>query len=667
MINESEFLERYYHEDILKLAREYPDRKMLIIDYHNLERFDLDTAHYLLENPDSELHKLTDALRDYSLPIDSIDKAKVSIKNLPATEKISISKIGSGQVSKLIAIEGRINKVGPIRAKLLSGAFKCRRCGYTSIISQSDNGKYTEPFECENDVCGRKGTFDLVKEESTWIDEQILGVQDLYENLKPGQPLREIIVIVRGQDLIDTIPAIGAQVTVTGIVRTTQKIINGSLSSIFETFIEALHIEAVEPDINLSITAADKKELKQIAANSNIFDILVKSTAPTILGYSEIKLALLAAEVSGPNYVLSDGRNLRGYVHVAICGDPGTAKTVMVDSTRSLVPRSQYAAGRGASGVGLTVSVTKDELSGSGFTAQAGALVLADKGLMVIDEVDKFKPEELQVLNTVLENGKIPVNKGGLNQTFNARCPVIALLNPKDIRFDNHEQLTSQIRIPADTLSRFDLVFLIQDVPNPDKDKKIAEHQANIWINLSRESEKKQEIIQAETLRKYIVYAKTFEPKITEEVGKAITDYFLEIRKEGNGAISATFRDNNGLFRLVKCMAKLRLSTECNLCDVEKVKEIYAKSREAITDPTTGLKDTDILYGASRSQQDRIKAIREIIQKLQNSDGGRAFFDDIVSIAAGKSITKDQTAGILRHLKMQGDTIEIKNDYYMVV
>ncbi len=464
-------------------------------------------------------------------------------------------------------------------------------------------------------------------------------------------------------------PAVGAQVIIIGIPITIQKVSNGGLSSLFNVIIESVHIEMIDTDINVTLTEADKKELKQLAANSNIFDMLIQSTAPAILGYSEIKLALLASAVSGPNQRFPNGGHFRGYIHVAICGDPGTGKTELVEDIRRKVPRSQYAAGKQTSVAGLTVTAIRDELSGSGYTAQAGALVLADKGLMIIDEIDKFEREDIQTLNTVMERGSFEYHKGGINQTFNARCPIIAVGNPKDIRFDKYEEdLSKQIDIPSDTISRFDLIFKIQDIPEPDRDRKIAEHIDKLLgqVGAGSTKEKVELPISIETMQKYLAYAKTFEPVVPEDVAKRTTGYYLELRQSKDGTISATARDKYGLIRLTKSIAKLRLSNECNIEDVDRAIAIHKSALEAIKDPTTGNPDIDILFGMGKSQRDRIKIVREIIQELQSSDGGRAFFDDIVSIAAGKSITKDQAVDILEHLKKQGDIIEIKNDCYKV-
>lgn len=659
MTDYREFLERYYDEEIRNLVNS--SCKILIIDFRDLDTYDSEAAERLLDNPDHEGQKLANALHEYTLPVDfDFEQLKISIKNLPDQEKIPIHRIGSEQVSKLIAVEGRISKIGRVKSKIIVGVFRCRRCEHHSEVQQPDNGAFAEPYECDNDVCGRKGPFELIIEESVLVDEQKLELQDLYENLMPGHPLRDILVFIRGQDLIETVPPIGAQVIITGIVRFVKKRDSSSL----DTIIEVNHIQVKEPEIDISISDADKKELKQLAGSSDIFNKLIQSTAPTILGYPEIKLALLAAAVSGPNYTEPHFR--RGYTHIIICGDPGTAKTLLVLWLRSVVPRSQYAAGRGASAAGLTVAVVKDELSG-GYTAQAGALVLADMGLMVLDEAEKLATEDLQHLNTALELSIIRLDKAGLHQDFNCRCPIIALCNPKDIRFDNQEPLNEQIKIPGDTLSRFDLVFKILDQPEPEKDKRLVEHQNGLWREVGSKKRAEEPVIPIEMMRKYIAYAKTFEPTIPKEVSDVITAYYLDLRRKGQDRLAVTLRETDGLNRLTRSLAKLRLSNECSIEDIERAKAIHKASLEAITDPTTGLKDIDILYGGGKTQRDRRKTVKEIMRELQSNNGNTAYFNDIVSCAKVKGIPQETTEDILRRLKTDGEIIEVTNNFYRVI
>jgi len=664
MLDYTEFLKRYHLEDVLQLCKDYPNRKTLDVDFHNLRTYDLGLSELVLEKPDQERAKLSATVKewDFSISSEPIGEVIVAIKNLPSSMRFPISSIGSEHVHKLSAIEGRITKVGPVNSKLVLGAFKCLRCGSISYIAQMGD-IYSEPYECQNEVCGRKGQFTLSHEESTWVDEQKLEIQDIYENVKAGKPPRNILVIVMGRDLIDSVPAIGAQVTVTGIIRSRQKHTAAGKSNQFTLVLEGIHFEAVEPDINLELSAADRIEFTGWAASPNIFNMLTASTAPTVLGYPEVKLSLLATCISGENTKLCDGRTLRGYVHTAVIGDPATAKSVLAECVRSYFPGAQYTAGNGASGVGLTVAAVKDEFGGGGYVAQAGALVLADKGLLIIDELDKLDPEEMQGLNTALESGRIPINKAGINQTFNTRCPVIAILNPKGIRFTDDEPLHKQISIPIDTLSRFDLIFKIRDTPNPKNDRAIAEHQGKLWQPEGGKEIERSVPISPEKMRKYLALAKTFEPVIPECISQKIVEYYLLLRGSGNGTITATSRDLNAMHRITKSLAKLRLSNACSDIDVNMAIRLHKASQEAIRDPTTGKIDDNILYGAPKSQQDRLKKIVEVIMGFQDGHENGACFEDI---KVASSVPYEQLSSDLKHLKHQGNVREIKDGLYRV-
>ncbi|HEX7627856.1 MAG TPA: minichromosome maintenance protein MCM, partial [Candidatus Methanoperedens sp.] len=549
------FKDRYLVE-VLEFRKYYPDIKTLNIEYSTLKNFDSEAGEWLIDHPDRELKYLKKALGEYDdqqkigldlsetdpdLPDDNMSKAVISIRGLPNT--IPIHKIGQDQVNKLISIEGRMTRIAPKYQKLTTGAFKCQRCGDITFFEQPDE-RYIEPFICQSDECGRKGPFKLLPEQSEYEDQQKVGLQDLNESAKPGQPLREIIVLLRTTELIGSIPGMGSQCTITGILKLQQKTGAGGKLSEYKPYLQAVHIEPKETEIDLSISEAEKREFKELAANSDIIQTLINSTAPDILGHAHIKAALLCSIVSG-----ADNPQFREYMHLILCGDPGTGKSALLKSIRALVPRAQYSAGRGSSVAGLTVAVIKDELSGSGYTAQAGALVLADRGLMVLDEADKLEKEDFQALNTALEESFIEIHKGGINQKYNTRCSVIALCNPKNIRFDQYEQLTKQISIPGDTLSRFDLIFKIQDIPDPEKDKAIAEHQAKQWARYegSDQEQPKENSLSQEKLSKYLQYARTITARTDPETRQAITDYFLTLRKAGKNKdepITITARQN---------------------------------------------------------------------------------------------------------------------------
>jgi len=247
---------------------------------------------------------------------------------------------------------------------------------------------------------------------------------------------------------------------------------------------------------------------------------------------------------------------------------------------------------------------------------------------------------------------------------------VIALCNPKNIRFDQYEPLTKQIAIPGDTLSRFGLVFKIQDIPNVVNDKAIAEHQARQWARYETGIQEQPEegSLSQEKLSKYLQYAKTIKPRTTPETREEIMNYFLTLRTTGdNGTIATTARQNNDLYRLTKAIAKLRLSDTCSMGDVEMAIQIHKASLEALRDPKTGKIDIDIIFGSSTTQRDRLKQIIHIIKDMQDSNSTGAHFQDIILKAADKNIKRDQVTSDVQHLKQAGDIIEVSSGFYRVV
>lgn len=663
------FLKGRCHESIIQFAREYPDKKIFVVPYWNYSRFDNEAGVELLNHPDRELKALQDALRDYPVTCDDTEgltdnrmpEAKIAIKGLLESEKIPIHKIGHDLTNKLISIEGRITKIAPTYQKEIEGAFRCVRCGDMTRLPQPDE-RYQEPFECSNDSCGRRGPFKHIQEESDYEDRQKIGLQDLNEAMKPGQPLREIIVVLRDAELIQAVSGMGAQCTITGILRLQQK----PLTSIYHAYLEALHIEPKSPELDLSVSEAEKQEFRALAARSDIMQMLINSTAPEILGYTHIKAGLLCAVVSG-----GDKTRFRDYIHMIVCGDPGMGKTALLKFIRTLIQRAQYSAGRGSSVAGLTVAVVKDELSGGGYTAQAGAFVLADRGLMILDDCDKLEPEDFQAMNTALEEGFIEIHKGGINQTFNTRFPMIALCNPKNIRFDPYEPLSKQISVPADTVSRFDLIFKIQDIPNVGNDKLIAEHQARQWALYEGGDLEQTEggsSLSHEKLGKYLQFAKTIVPRTTPEVRQAITEYYLTLRKiDETGTIAATARQNNGIYRLTKSIAKLRLSETCCIEDVEKAIQIHQASLEALRDPKTGKIDIDIAFGASKSQRESVKVILAAVRSLQGTNGNSVPLDLLIQTLEQEGLRREFIEDAIPRLKTAGDLLEVSNNRFRAV
>jgi len=480
--------DRYYHDEIIDLATVFTENGTLKIEFANLKKVwgrlgETSTSgiEYLVNNPNQALLDANDTLHNFSLPVDPPEgwskKAHVEISGVEPV--MAIRDIRHEHLEKFVAIKGTVLRKTDVKFNITKAAFRCQRCDAISHVFQID-GPFIEPFECENEVCGRKGPFKLVQEDSEWADKRKIRLQETSDQIIGGEQSLSVLDAIMYNNV--ECPPLGSRVTVSGILRGVQTVIAGIKSADFYPILMVNNIEAQDHETTVEPTNEELKEMEEMAKDPNIIERLVASTVPSVRGHEMIKEEVLCSQVSPESLLLPDGRKLRGPSHIMLCGDPGVAKSVLLMAMCGNVPRAQYAAGRSASSKGLTVAVTKDKGGwGEGaWVAEAGMLVLADRAFAVIDELDKFEKEEQRDLNTVLEHGIVPVRKAGINRDYFARVPIVASLNPKYGRFDVYEPIPKQVNVPPDTLSRFDLIFMMFDVPKKE-DEQTAEHITTIW------------------------------------------------------------------------------------------------------------------------------------------------------------------------------------------
>lgn len=687
--------EQYYHDDILDLAEAFPDRCSLVVQFRDMDycwghRSETATSaiEYIINNPDAALDDARDALRKYELPNDPHDdwnrRTRVEISGFEPV--IAIRDLRHEHIEKFVSVRGTILRKTDVKFNIKIAAFKCQRCEHVTHMYQTD-GPLVEPFECENDVCGRKGPFKLLPGESEWADKRKIRLQETSDQISEGEQSLSVLDAIMYGNV--ECPPLGSIVTVSGILRGVQTVVAGVKTSDFYPILEVNCIEADDKEKSIESTKEELKEMEEMAKDPNIIERLVASTVPSVRGNEQIKEACLCSQVSPQNYLLPDGRKLRGPSHIMLCGDPGVAKSVLLQAMCGNVPRAQYAAGRSASSKGLTVSVTKDKGGwGEGaWVAEAGMLVLADRAFAVIDELDKFEKEEQQDLNTVLEHGIVPVRKAGINRDYFARVPIVASLNPKYGRFDPYEPIPKQVNVPPDTLSRFDLAFMMFDVPKKD-DENTSNHITNLWQkatevyqrelgsmeSLTKSWGKDRYVpeISIDMMRKWIYEAKKIKVRITPECRKAINDYFMEIRLAQSGdrdaAIPVVWRTLDGMMRLLICETRLRHGTVTEMRDVERVKALVQESFKVMIDPATGKLDSDIIsVGMSKSQRERVKIMRQIIMELQYEFKTSVPLEDILLRAEEAGIKQDRAKDLLATLKSAGEIIEVSDGKFRVV
>jgi replicative DNA helicase Mcm len=384
------FFRNYYRTEIGRLAQRYPnEQRSLYVDYDDLYQFDPDLAEDYLNQPDQLREYAEEALRLYDLPADvKLGQAHVRVRNVPSRVDIRNIRVHDDHVGRMVAVSGIVRKATDVRPKITEAAFECQRCGTMTYIPQSDTG-FQEPHECQG--CERQGPFRVNFDQSEFVDSQKLRVQESPEGLRGGETPQAIDVDVV-DDLTGKVTP-GDHVTVTGVLHIEQQTEGNEKSPIFDLYMDGVSLEIEDEEFeDMDITEADKEEIVRLSNEPNLYEKMVDSIAPNIFGYEEEKLAIILQLFSGVTKHLPDGSRIRGDLHMLLIGDPGTGKSQLLSYVQNIAPRSVYTSGKGSSSAGLTAAAVRSDFGdGDQWTLEAGALVLADKGIAAVDELDKMR------------------------------------------------------------------------------------------------------------------------------------------------------------------------------------------------------------------------------------------------------------------------------------
>ncbi|NTV76940.1 MAG: minichromosome maintenance protein MCM, partial [Methanothrix sp.] len=669
-----------YWDDLLELADSYPDERSLTVRFSDIDRFDPEFAEELLETPEPLMEAAQAAILDLDLPMDVyLERAHVRIIELPRHFKTR--ELRSDHIGKLLSIDGLVRTATEVRPKIVSAAFQCQRCGFTFFKEQTGNKFEDQNLKCMNQACDRGGPFKLLLAQSKFVDAQKIRVQESPEDLRGGEQPQTLDVELE-DDLAGRIFP-GDRVIVNGILKSYQRSSpQQGKSTYFDLFHKGISVEMKEQDFEeIEINPEEEKLILEMSCDPEIYDKIRGSIAPSIYGYDDVKEALGLQLVSGFEKHLPDGARIRGDIHILLVGDPGIAKSQLLRYMTKISPRGIYTSGKSSTSAGLTATAVKDELGDGRWTIEAGALVLADKGIAAIDEMDKMDNEDKSALHEAMEQQTISVAKAGVMATLKSRCSLLAAANPKLGRFDKYEPIAPQINLTPALMSRFDLIFVLTDDPDGNRDSAIAQHilKSNYAGELATQIDWNPDIsqedidnamvvikpaIDPELLRKYVAYArKNIFPTLSDEAKDYFLKYYVGLRSQGqdsNKPVPVTARQLEALIRLGEASARLRLSSKVTLEDARRVVKILeACLRKVGIDPETGFLDADIIAsGTSKSTRDKTKSIKDIVREVCKEHQGLAPLEIVLDIAEQSGIERDRAEGIVERLRRDGDLIE---------
>jgi replicative DNA helicase Mcm len=432
------------------------------------------------------------------------------------------------------------------------------------------------PIRCTSEGC-KCADFKLKEDQSQFIDSQKVEIQEYPEDLPPGaQPER--LTAYFESSLAHKIQP-GDRVAIVGIIKPKSQFQGRRQKSEFDIYLYSHSIdEKIGEDEDIEPSASELIEIKELSIQEDIAEKIRDSIAPTIFGMNWEKRALTLQQFGGVYKELPDGTRIRGDIHMLMMGDPGLAKSQLLRSAARIAPRGVMAAGKSTTAAGLTAAAVRDEFGEGRWTLEAGTLVLASGGIACIDEIDKMSEEDRSSMHEAMEQQTISIAKAGINAQLRTKCSVLAAANPRRSRFDMTLPLPPQVNMPVSLLSRFDVFFIIEDKPNPERDNLLADrilesHRAGEELTPGEETSSEQLAVKSlegpinsRLLKLYIAYAKKLRPVMSSQAQTLIKEHYTDLRKryhntdDQDKTMPITPRQLESIIRLAEAHAKMYLS-----------------------------------------------------------------------------------------------------------
>jgi DNA replication licensing factor MCM2 len=584
-----------YEQIIIEMCTN--NKQSLEVDYRHLYNYNTFLTSWILDHPAMILPHLNDVAFHLSCEIfpnypNIHNEVFVRIKHSNVLE--NLRDLRHNHLNALVNIRGVVTKrtnVYPVLKKMM---FYCTKCGEKKGPFYYNGTDDITLGSCL--ICQASGPYKLVESETLYRSYQKITIQESPGTVPPGRLPRQKEVILT-DDLVDsTRPGDEVEITGTYISRFDISTNIRHCFPIFSTYIQANFIARLNELEATELTDEDKIEIRRLAKNPNITNLIFNSIAPSIYGNDFNKKALALAMFGGESKDIQNKHRIRGDINVLLLGDPGVAKSQFLKYVQKVFHRSVYTTGKGASAVGLTAGVHKDPVTKE-WTLEGGALVLADKGICLIDEFDKMNDQDRTSIHEAMEQQSISISKAGIVTTLQARCSVIAAANPIKGRYDNQLTFSDNVHLTEPILSRFDILCVIKDEVDLRADTALSTFVINSHIMSHPEHEnveknkissllpdqerENKELIPQDILKKYIMYARKYvHPKNSDLNKNKVSKFYAELRKESEkvGGMSIAVRHLESLLRIAESHAKMRLSDYVRADDMDFAIKIMLES-----------------------------------------------------------------------------------------
>lgn len=536
--------------------------------------------------------------------IDSIPEIQIILQS--NANPISIRELSANYISKLVRIPGIVIAASTLSSKATSLQLICRNCHHMVHLNVGSGfSGVSMPTRCQapsSDPSKQKcpsNPYVVWHEKSKFIDQQSLKFQETPDMVPVGEMPRHILLSV-DRNLCNTVTP-GTRCTIIGVYSIFSKTKKGDTQNAVAVRNPYVRIVGIQQDTghdlmrSMMFSEKEEEEFINMSKRDDLYDIFSQSIAPSIYGNDDIKKAFTCLLMGGSKKILPDGMRLRGDINVLLLGDPGTAKSQLLKFVEKVSPIAIYTSGKGSSAAGLTASVQR-EAGSREFYLEGGAMVLADGGVVCIDEFDKMRDEDRVAIHEAMEQQTISIAKAGITTILNSRTSVLAAANPIFGRYDELKSPGENIDFQTTILSRFDMIFIIKDEHNEKRDQEIAQHVLGIHMN--RTANEIDGEIPIDTMKRFIAYCKAkCAPRLSPEASQALSSAFVDIRQSvqqqeqdanERSSIPITIRQLEAIIRISESLAKLRLSPLVTTEHVQEALRLFQCSTLAAVESGAG-------------------------------------------------------------------------------
>ncbi|KAF8078299.1 MCM2/3/5 family-domain-containing protein [Lyophyllum atratum] len=596
---------------------------ILEVDLRHVSLFNDELAHAIQDRPAEVLplfeNAATKAARTILFPLagGSEDRTEAAAEAIPKVQvtlrsglnMLQFRELTADTMNKLVRIPGIVISASVLSSRATKLHLQCRACRSTKIVHPaggmggvgggSDRGL---PRFCDApEPDGQKkdcpiDPYLIIHSKSTFADQQTLKLQEAPDMVPVGELPRHMLLSADRYLTGKVVP--GSRIVATGIYSTFQssKNKNAGPAALRQPYLRVIHLELSSPSASgagsnpfgVQFTPEEEEEFGEMARSEGFYELFAKSVAPSIYGSLDIKKAITCLLFGGSKKILPDGMRLRGDINVLLLGDPGTAKSQLLKFVEKVAPIAVYTSGKGSSAAGLTASVQRDAISRE-FYLEGGAMVLADTGVVCIDEFDKMRDEDRVAIHEAMEQQTISIAKAGITTVLNSRTSVLAAANPVFGRYDEGRSPGENIDFQTTILSRFDMIFIVKDEHNEVRDKMIAQHVMNIHMNRPNQStdENGDNVgeLGLDKMKRYISYCKSkCAPRLSSNAQEMLSSHFVSLRQQvqqverdndERSSIPITVRQLEAIIRISESLAKMTLSAVVKNHHVEEAIRLF--------------------------------------------------------------------------------------------